>query len=113
MSTILQLCFIAIFVITSATAYEKSDIISAKIETCRGCSLNRLPEVKSFVMEDAPLYDKLEVKFISGAIPELIFLGEGNKELERLALSELSRQECNDVLLDAGFIKKTKKNEEF
>ncbi|XP_023952398.1 selenoprotein M [Bicyclus anynana] len=107
----LILCFITICVVTAATAYEKSDIVSAKIETCRGCSLNRLPEVKSFVMDDAPFYDKLDVKFISGAKPELIFLGNSDQELERIGLSDLSRQECNELLLEAGFNKKTKKEE--
>lgn len=82
-------------------------------QTCRGCSLNRLPEVKSFVMEDAPFYESIEVKFISGAPPEMIFLGEGDKELERIALSSLSRQECNELLVNAGFTSKKSKKEEF
>nr|XP_034840020.1 selenoprotein M-like [Maniola hyperantus] len=111
MTVLLQLCFITVCVVAWVTAFEKSDIISAKIETCRGCSLNRLPEVKSFVMEDAPFYNKVEVKFISGAPPELIFLGNGDKELERVVLSSLSREECNELLANAGFSKKTNKEE--
>ncbi|CAG4906441.1 unnamed protein product [Colias eurytheme] len=109
----LQVYVITLCVILSiASGYELSDVKSAKIETCRGCSLNRLPEVKKFVMEDAPFYERLEVKFITGAPPELVLLGDGDVELERLLLSSLSRQECNDLVQSKGFSKKSK-NEEF
>ncbi|KAM3961734.1 selenoprotein M [Aphomia sociella] len=102
---------ICILFVTGSSAYENSDILSARIESCRGCSLNRLPEVKKFVMEDAPEYERMEVKFITGASPELVLLGDSDKELERLPLSNLSRQECNELLLNRGFIKKSKKSE--
>ncbi|XP_059061228.1 selenoprotein M-like [Achroia grisella] len=103
--------FSCVIFAAGALAYENSDILSARIESCRGCSLNRLPEVKKFVMDDAPSYERLEVKFITGAAPEVVLLGEGDVELERLALSHLSRQECNELLQSRGFIKKTKKSE--
>lgn len=72
-------------------------------QSCRGCSLNRLPEVKNFILNDAPKYERLQVNFISGAPPELILLGEGDAELERLALSSLSREQCNELLMSRGF----------
>ncbi|CAF4843113.1 unnamed protein product [Pieris macdunnoughi] len=97
--------------ITISSAYMLSDIKSAKIETCRGCSLNRLPEVKNFVMQDAPLYDRLQVKFISGTPPELVLLGDDDMELERLPLSNLNRQECNKLLENKGFHMIPKKEE--
>ncbi|CAG9585892.1 unnamed protein product [Danaus chrysippus] len=81
------------------------------MQTCRGCSLNRLPEVKRFVMDDAPHFERLEVKFITGAPPELILLGNGDKELERIPLSNLSRQECNDLVKSKGFIRRNDKEE--
>lgn len=62
-------------------------------------------------MEDAPFYERLEVKFISGAPPELVLLGEDDRELERLPLSNLDRQECNDLVLHKGFTKKSGKSE--
>ncbi|XP_030034603.1 selenoprotein M-like [Manduca sexta] len=79
--------------------------------SCRGCSLNRLPQVKQFVMDDAPKYDRLEVKFISGAPPELVLLGDGDRELERLPLSQLNREECNELLQERGFTKKPSKSD--
>ncbi|XP_053626094.1 selenoprotein M-like [Plodia interpunctella] len=98
-------------VLSTAYSYENSDIKSARIETCRGCSLNRLPEVKDFVMNDAPKYDRVEVKFITGANPELVMLGEADQELDRIPLSHLKREECNDLLKDRGFIQKPKQSE--
>ncbi|KAI8435426.1 hypothetical protein MSG28_003733 [Choristoneura fumiferana] len=91
-----------------ASAYELSDIVSARIETCRGCSLNRLPKVKQFVMEDAPSYERMEVKFITGALPELVLLDANDHELERLPLSQLDREQCNKLIQEKGFTKKQK-----
>ncbi|XP_068629994.1 selenoprotein M-like [Battus philenor] len=93
------------------TGYEQSDVASARIESCRGCSLNRLPEVKRFIFEDAPNYERLEVKFITGADPELILLNDGDQELERLPLAHLSRSECNELIQSKGFTKKAKNTE--
>ncbi|XP_049867131.1 selenoprotein M-like [Pectinophora gossypiella] len=99
------------FIFVNVSAFENSDIVSARIESCRGCSLNRLPEVKKFIMEDAPKFERVEVKFITGAPPELILLGEGDRELERLPLSQLTRSECNDLLNTRGFTITNKKSE--
>lgn len=57
-------------------------------------------------MDDAPFYERLDVKFISGAPPELVLLGNDDRELERIALSELTREECNELVKARGFSKK-------
>ena len=62
-------------------------------------------------MDDAPLYNDLTVSFISGAPPELVLLGENDNELERLALSQLTRKECNELVQERGFTKKNKDKE--
>lgn len=67
--------------------------------------------MKKFVMDDAPKYERLEVKFINGAPPELVLLGEGDRELERLPLSELSREQCNELIESKGFTKKSSKSD--
>ncbi|KAF9795673.1 hypothetical protein SFRURICE_003866 [Spodoptera frugiperda] len=105
--TLLVICAI----LATSFAYENSDIVSARIETCRGCSLNRLPEVKRFVMDDAPNYERVEVNFFNGAPPELVLLGENDRELERLPLSQLTRQQCNELIQERGFTKKNKDKE--
>lgn len=91
--------------ISIASASE--EITSARIESCKGCSLNRLPQVKSFIMEDVPEYEGVEVKFISGAPPELVLLSE-EKEIERLPLSQLNRKQCNELLQQKGFLRRQK-----
>ncbi|CAH0604473.1 unnamed protein product [Chrysodeixis includens] len=108
----MKLLLLTIFgLLAVSNAFENSDIVSGRIESCRGCSLNRLPEVKRFVMDDAPKYERLEVKFISGAPPELVLLGEGDLELERLPLSQLNREECNKLVESRGFTQKSKDKE--
>lgn len=73
--------------------------------------MNRLSQVKQFVMQDAPNYERVSVNFIHGAPPELVVLGEGDKELERMALSHLDRQQCNELIQSKGFSKKASKAE--
>ncbi|XP_012251398.1 selenoprotein M-like [Athalia rosae] len=80
-----------------------NEYASARIESCRGCSLNRLPEVKNFIFQDVPLYDNVEFKPISGAIPELVLLNNNDEEVERIQLSRLNRKECNELLVSKGF----------
>lgn len=72
-------------------------------QSCPGCSLNRLPEVRKFFYEDVPKYEDVEWKKIGGAPPEAIFLNEADEEVERHQLSKLTRQECNDLLQKRGF----------
>jgi len=75
------------------------------VESCRGCSLNRLPEVKKFIFTDIPQYDKVEFKAIHGAKPELVLLSDAGEEIHRLPLSTLTRLECNELLETHGFNK--------
>ncbi|CAH1999536.1 unnamed protein product [Acanthoscelides obtectus] len=87
-------------------AYAQSadnQIVRARLESCPGCSLNRLPEVRAFVYEDIPKYENVEWKKISGAPPELIFLNDADEEMERYFLDRLNRDECNKLLQSKGF----------
>lgn len=59
-------------------------------------------------MEDAPSYERVEVKFITGAPPELVLLAANDHELERLPLSQLDREQCNKLIQEKGFTKKQK-----
>ncbi|XP_019876371.1 selenoprotein M-like [Aethina tumida] len=85
------------------------DIVKVRLESCPGCSLNRLHDVKKFFYEDVPLYDNVEWKKIGGAPPEAIFLDENEVEVERHLLGRLTRSECNQLLESKGFKKKDSK----
>jgi len=91
---------------SAVSAAEDDQVAKGRVESCSGCSLNRLHEVKQFIFEDLPLYHNVEFKSIGGAKPELILLNEKGDELERIALSKLNRAECNQLLLKKGFYKK-------
>ncbi|KAG5892419.1 hypothetical protein JTB14_003355 [Gonioctena quinquepunctata] len=80
-----------------------NEIVRARLESCPGCSLNRLHDVKKFVYDDIPNYENVEWKKISGAPPELIFLNSADEEVERHPLRQLSREECNKLLQSKGF----------
>ncbi|KAJ3604495.1 hypothetical protein NHX12_029235 [Muraenolepis orangiensis] len=81
-------------------------LAKAKVE------LNRLREVKAFVTQDIPLYHNLVMKHIPGADPELVLLDHAYQELDRIALSDMSRLEINELLDKLGFYKKTQEEDE-
>ncbi|XP_051165558.1 selenoprotein M-like [Leptopilina boulardi] len=105
------LCIFLLFLSFSLSYAGSGNYAFAKVESCRGCSLNSLPDVKSFIFNDLPLYEDVEFKHIQGAKPELIFYDKNDEEIERLALSQLMRDECNELLLSKGFKKRQIKDE--
>ncbi|KAM0730319.1 Selenoprotein M [Formica fusca] len=102
---------LAIFFVSLANS-ANSYYASARVESCRGCSLNRLPDVKQFIFKDLPNYNNVEFRHIQGAIPELVLFNEHEEEVERLVLSRLTREECNELLISKGFSKKSKDNKD-
>ncbi|NXV24813.1 SELM protein, partial [Cepphus grylle] len=64
------------------------------------------PQVKAFVTQDIPLYHNLEMKHLPGADPELVLLSHQYKELERIPLSDMSREEINQLVQELGFYRK-------
>lgn len=63
--------------------------------------------MKLFVTDDLPLYHNLEMKHIAGADPELVLLDNKYKELDRIPLSEMKRDEINALLKTLRFYKKS------
>uniref|UniRef100_A0A8C8Y7Y7 Selenoprotein M n=1 Tax=Panthera leo TaxID=9689 RepID=A0A8C8Y7Y7_PANLE len=82
----------------------------ARVETCGG-QLNRLKEVKAFVTQDIPLYHNMVMKHLPGADPELVLLGHRYEELERIPLSEMTREEINELVQELGFYRKAAPDE--
>ncbi|XP_050502876.1 selenoprotein M-like [Diabrotica virgifera virgifera] len=104
------LILLAVIVI-NACLVSSSNIVSARLESCPGCSLNRLDQVKWFAYNDIQTYENVEWKKISGAPPELVFLNDQGEEVERIPLKTLNRVQCNDLLLSRGFVKKAEEKE--
>lgn len=65
-----------------------------------------MKDVKAFVYEDVPKYDKVTFKKINGAPPELVFFDEDDNVIERVDLKPLDREQCNYELLKRGFLLK-------
>ncbi|CAG9772867.1 unnamed protein product [Ceutorhynchus assimilis] len=96
-------CFVLLLVFNFNKAEQDTKIVSARIESCPGCSLKRLTQVRAFLYEDVPKYENVEWKKIQGAPPELLFLNEADEEVERIKLEKYNREECNDLLKSKGF----------
>ncbi|NWS62504.1 SELM protein, partial [Chunga burmeisteri] len=64
------------------------------------------PQVKAFVTQDIPLYHNLEMKHMPGADPELVLLSHRYEEVERIPLSDMTREEINQLVQELGFYRK-------
>jgi len=65
--------------------------------------LNRLPEVKGFLHQEAPKYSKeqLEVKYTHGD-PIAKFFTENGEEVEKIPLASLNKQQIRQLLESKG-----------
>ncbi|XP_025898688.1 selenoprotein M [Nothoprocta perdicaria] len=63
-------------------------------------------QVKAFVTQDIPLYHNLEMKHLPGAEPELVLLSDRYQELQRIPLSDMTREDINRLLQELGFYRK-------
>ncbi len=50
-------------------------------------------------------------KYLPGADPELVLLGYHYEELERIPLSDMTREEINQLLKELGFYRKSSPDE--
>lgn len=64
------------------------------------------------MVQDIPLYHNLVMKHIPGADPELVLLNHYFEELDRIALSDMTRSEINKLLEKLGFYKKAEPEDE-
>lgn len=64
------------------------------------------------MVQDIPLYHNLVMKHIPGADPELVLLNHYFEELDRIALSDMTRSEINELLGKLGFYKKAQPEDE-
>lgn len=64
------------------------------------------------MVQDIPLYHNLVMKHIPGADPELVLLNHYFEELDRIALSDMTRSEINELLVKLGFYKKAQADDE-
>lgn len=67
--------------------------------------------MKAFVTQDIPLYHNLVMKHLPGADPELVLLGQRFEELERIPLSDMTREEINALVQELGFYRKAAPDE--
>ncbi|XP_075218207.1 selenoprotein M-like [Lycorma delicatula] len=100
----MSVCFMFLFCLSFRTTMSKfadirtEGLLRAEVQSCRGCSLNRLSEVKSFIYDDLPKYNWASFNPIPGASPDLVLFSTANKEVGRIALSSLTRRECNNLM---------------
>lgn len=106
---LISLCLFISF--QSVFCGEEEESFKAEIQSCSGCSLNSLPEVKLFIFQDVPRYENVVFKHIQGAPPEFVLFNSKYEEIERIPLRGLTRRECNDLLEEKGFQVKEELNE--
>lgn len=83
----------------------QSPVISlARIESCGGCRLQSLPEVRDFLQNDFQhLYAHTLWKKMPGKWPELTFRDESQRVIERLDIRHHNRTQLNRIMQSHGF----------
>ena len=73
----------------------------AVLLSCSGWRLNRLPEVKSFIHNEAQNFPNLEIKYVGGD-PRIKFYNESGDEAGHVEVSNLSKVQIVDLLTSRG-----------
>jgi len=69
--------------------------------------LNKLPEVKQFIYGDLESkFERTQFKKIPGKAPEIIFFNQGGKEIERINIEKMNREDLNQLLVTKGIPRK-------
>ena len=69
--------------------------------------MNSLPKVKNFINEHLPQYDVVDIKYIGGKDPEMVFYDEAGSEVERVLVIQLSEDDIIALLASHNLFKKT------
>ena len=76
--------------------------VSAQLLTWPRCKLSRLPEVKTFIANEAQNFPFLEVKYVGGD-PRIKFFDQNNQEIgDTVDLSNYKTQEIVEFLISKG-----------
>lgn len=108
----LVLLLLPVLALVLADDTATSSVVKARVESCGGWRLNRLPQIKKFIYEDIPLFHNVEFKSKPGANPDLLLLNSNDEIIERIDLSKFDREGCNQMLMAKGFYKKATVEEE-
>lgn len=98
-------CALALIV----SSFVNGEVVGARIVTCKECKLNRLPEVRRFIQEELPRYSALEVKYVRGKSPTMVFLEETTREASLVDLSDHSVASITALLSAQGITKSSPK----
>lgn len=76
-----------------------------KIESCSGWSLNRLPELKSFLKDgEAESYHGISVEYIHGR-QAVLTIYDDEEEIEKITLSDYkTKEEMHALLVEKGTV---------
>jgi len=67
--------------------------------------LNALPKLKAFVIDEAKNYENLEVKFIPGADPKIMFFSADGEKLQEMGISHMDTPSLHELLASKGIRK--------
>ncbi|KAL5478201.1 hypothetical protein EMCRGX_G025097 [Ephydatia muelleri] len=69
--------------------------------------MNSLPKVKNFINEHLPQYADVDIKYIGGKDPEMVFYDEAGSEVERVLVMQLSEDDIIALLASHNLFKRS------
>ena len=103
-ATIIPVLVLLLAVHTPAdvSAADGNAPVGAKIVTCDGCLLNRLPRLRDFINDEVKRYPAVEVEFVPGHNPELKFLSLSRRVLSTHAMTSMTNRAIEELLQSKG-----------
>jgi len=97
----------AVFLLSFVTLVSAAKV-TGKIESCRGWKLNKLPQLKSFLLDGhVDEYKDVNVIFIPGRNAVLTIFEDG-QEREKVVLSSLkTKEDMHKLMVEKGFERKS------
>jgi hypothetical protein len=83
-------------------------IARAEIQTCSGCKLYALPEVKKFVIDErlgALSFERVTRKILRGQNPDIVMFSDDGTEIARIDMTPYSFADLVKILENHGFQK--------
>jgi hypothetical protein len=101
MANVIRAVMVAALIIAVAVNADGDDasaIVGARVVTCAGCRLNRLPQLRAFLNNEARQYPALEIDYVQGADPVMQFLNKYKRVVTTVDIASMDGRQVQELM---------------
>eukprot|EP00759_Apiculatamorpha_spiralis_P007656 PhF_6_TR14895/c0_g1_i2/m.23229 len=103
------LVLILLFTVFAFSIVDSTHVVGARIESCTGCRLDRLPKLKTFLKTKIHNYPAVDLVWIGAKDPEIIFLDKFKRKVSHHDLAHYDEAGLERLLEEHGITTSTPK----